>query len=172
MDTTTPNAELPAGVIREVTGLPPELHNEKPVWEVVTAPGHRRPATARRLYADGGFFSWSNKRRVKGPNGMPRRVDAPFAWRLDARVNDAAVAKIRQLVADQFAKLPSSPLPVGADASRYPLITWRAFPGGTEHAIVTPSTAKQDELPAVIREIEQTIHTGTISEGVPIDQPQ
>ena len=172
MDNTTQTAELPAHVIREVTGLPPELHNEKPVWEVVTSPGHRRPMTARRVYADGRFFSWSNKRRMKGPDGMPKRVDAPFAWRLDARVNEAAVSKIRQLVADQFAQLSSSPLPAGTDASRYPLITWRAFPGGTEHAVVTPSTAKQDELPAVIREIEQAIHAGTVSEGVPLDQPQ
>lgn len=154
----------------DTAGLPTELNDETPVWEVITAPGHRREASARRVYADGTLYAWGKTRRARDEDGQPTRVPARPAWRLDARISADAVRAVAQLVSSDFAELPRNP--TGAEASRYPLVTYRAYPDGEEHAVIAPSTLPSEDLPDPIREIMSAIRQGTKSEAVPFEQEE
>jgi hypothetical protein len=170
---TAPSAEPPAAgapaagasTISSSEGLPPELAGATPIWESARAATSRQTARATRLYPDGRVYTFSDTRRGS-KDGKPTRTPAPPAWRLDAKVDAAALATIQALASGAFLSLTTAPPSVGPDGAT---ITWRAWSGGREHVVVTAAGATSS-LPAPIAEIEQALQTGVVPGAVPLEQ--
>jgi hypothetical protein len=168
---TAAPAEPPAippansSAISSTDGLPPELASATPLWESARAATGRQTARATRLYPDGRLYTFSDTRRGS-KDGKPTRTPAPPAWRLDAKLDPAALAKIQALASGPFQALTAPAPSVGADGAT---ITWRAWSSGREHVVITSAGATAS-LPAPIAEIEQTLQTGVVPGAVPLEQ--
>jgi hypothetical protein len=149
-------------------GLPPELEKEAPLWETAYGWTPNKASHVSRLFANGKMYTWSNARRRAAAAKPPTREPAAWSWRLDALVSAEGVARVRELVASKFAKLPETRSPsLGADQG---IVVYRTLHEGREHAVVVASGPTKD-LPEPIREIETAILGAVVANGVPIDQP-
>jgi hypothetical protein len=147
-------------------GLPDDIKDAPPLWELAQSATPSRPESRTRLYADGRMYVWSNSRRTL-VDGKPRRENANYAWRLDALVSPEGVAKIRQLIKDSFEPLAAPEQAAqGADQGT---TTWQSNRDGTVHTLTLPSSAR-DKLPQALRDIDYAIQSSIVPGGVPIEQ--
>lgn len=151
--------------ITETTGLPADLAEVDPIFETTEEAGPRRAASAQRLYPDGRVYSWSNTRRTL-ENGLPKRVPAPFQWRLDAQVSPEGVAEVRALMgAEAFRSLPPA---MGAPVPDRGNVAVRAVLDGQQQTVVLKGSAAA-KPPDPIRAIQLAIQRNTVSGAVPLE---
>jgi hypothetical protein len=163
-----PSSGPSAFVVTSSDGLPADLVGVAPLWESARHPTQRRAESVARLYPDGRAYRYGDTRRT-GVNGRPGQERAPKAWRLEAKVSPAGIAKVEELIRTTFVALAANPPPAVAD-SHGRLYTWRAHLGGS-HVVITPAAA-MDRLPPAIVAIEHAIQAGIIPGAVPLEQPK
>jgi hypothetical protein len=121
------------------------------------------------LYTSGELFEWSNSERtIEG--GKVTRRDAPWAWRLSARLTPKGIAAIKKLMADEckpsaepyaarFAKTP--PAGLGQDQGTICYVGWGA---GRDYWVTRGAGATQ-LLPLAIQKITLWIGQSIIPGG-------
>jgi len=151
--------------VAETEGLPANLVDEAPIWESTTAPSLRLGATLRasRLYGDGTMYTYSSDRRVTGPSGLPQRVAAPPAWRLDGRIRPEALATIRAAIDDDYSAVAERTPSRASDAVRR---GWRGLrTDGRVHVVQREDGA----VPGPVTAVEHAIQRAMVPGGVPMD---
>lgn len=84
--------------IEDTTGLSDDLHAVQPLWEKVRGGFQHSPMTVMRLYADGRYYSYDNKRN-----------NDEYKWSLIGTISDEAVKEVRKiLLSDEFTALRSN----------------------------------------------------------------
>lgn len=147
-------------------GLPDSLKAMQPLWEVERKNTSNRVGSVTRLYDNGQLYTWSNTRRIV-VDRKPSREPAPYAWRLDAQLQQEGVKRVRELIESEFTKLPADgSVSTGADQG---IVVRRSYIDGVEHEVVLPASATAD-LPKVIQDIDYAIQSMIIPGAVPLAQ--
>lgn len=152
--------------VTETTGLPAELRGVLPLWEVVNGASSAIPMAALRVYPDGRMFRYSNNRRIEKDNGLPTRVQAPYAWRLDAKLSAEGLREINAiLAAPEFESLAGS---FGRPARDAPIMVYRGLVHGKQKAVEQVGVAT-GIFPKPIETISKLVETSVDPDAAPMN---
>ena len=146
--------------IQSTEGLPVALAAKQPVWESITGPRLRVPLSGSRLYENGEIWTWSPYTYEATSKGLPKRLSAPYRWRLSARVKN--IGAIQQQVKKLFFVLPKSQA-TKVKSSTPAWRVWTAWHEGVKHQVYR----QIGQEPKAVREIRNMVHRSIIPGSVP-----
>lgn len=153
-------------LIENNNGLGKDYATTSPIWEELHPKTRYTEMTGVRLYEDGLFFRWSNKRRILKDGLIPATLKADYAWRAEVKISSLGMKRIKDLLQNSFRNIPEGK-PVTKE-----YILLQANYDEKSHQVNSENERSTPEPYRFYTELNNLIGLYTVPQGVPFEQKE